>query len=65
MTQRNSQPRPYLTHAHRNVRAEAHSLLEAELQDIRRSLARLERELSGNVVEMRAPRQIQTKNEAA
>lgn len=38
--------------ASRISRHPAHSLLEAELQDIRRSLSRLERELDDNVVEM-------------
>jgi len=55
MTHREVHTRPFLvSHPHhRNARAQAHSMLEAELQDIRRNLERLERELEKNVVEMR------------
>ena len=53
MTQREPHHRPFLlSRSHRSAKAHAHSLLEAELQDIRRCLARLEREIEKNVVEI-------------
>lgn len=57
MARHDSHHRPFLVnHPHRDPRAHVHSLLESELQDIRRCLARLEREMANNLVEMR-PRQ--------
>ena len=54
MNPRESHPRPIPTlrsshHARRHV----HRMLEAELRDIRQCLAQLERQLDGNVIEMR------------
>jgi len=57
MNQREPNPRPPLCHRpQKNSRKHVHSLLEAELRDIRRSLSRLEHELEGNVVEIRGTR---------
>ncbi len=53
MTSREPHPRPHMTNRD-HAKAKAHSLLQAELRDIRRSLARLERELEDNVVEIRS-----------
>ena len=57
MTRRNSPSAPFLVSPiHKSAKLQAHSLLEAELRDIRRSLVRLERELESNVTEIRRSR---------
>lgn len=51
MTKRNSRVHPFPTaSSFREAHARVHSLLEAELEDIRRSLSRLEKALQDNVV---------------
>ncbi len=57
MKQRESSPQTLKVTVHRSQRIRrhpAHSLLEAELREIRINLLRLEREISDNVVEMHA-----------
>lgn len=59
MTRRKSATTFLVAQPHKSARMHAHSLLEAELLDIRRSLAQLERELESNVTEIRRARREQ------
>jgi len=61
MTKRNNHVRLAMnSYPHGNARLQVHSMLESELQDIRNSLAQLERELD-NVVDITEGRKPDTR----
>jgi hypothetical protein len=66
MTRRKSTSLPFLVPSvNHSARSQARSLLEAELREIRRTLAQLERELESNVTEIGRPRRQQRDSEVA